>query len=500
MQQEGTRAKPFQVSELPRIHWLEKNIRPLLGVSALFLIDYAMIVLAVGAIIMLRSEVLPWLFPAFISVFNQKSVSPFILNAMIPFVFIVFIAYEGLYTRRLPFWQGAERLFKATFFAFMVLLFLFFVMGEVADKSRLVFLLLWLFVFFAVASGRWAGKKILAKIGLWSKPVLLIGAGQTAEILLARFLSDPAIGYRVIGILEDEPWKRPLCKQVPYLGGFDAALEVVQRTGVRDVMVTAPGLEKDKLLDLLYKLQPVTHRISFVPDLFGVPLSNLEMDAVVSDRTLVLHVKNNLAEWRNRVVKRSIDIVAGSLIFLAASPILLLIALAICLETPGAPIFAHRRVGRSGQPFPCLKFRTMVRNSAEILESLLCEDPSARQEWENDFKLRCDPRITRVGAFLRRTSLDELPQLLNVVVGQMSLVGPRPIISDEIVKYGEAIADYHLVRPGLTGLWQVSGRNDLSYAQRVELDSWYVRNWSPWFDLTILFRTIGVVLGRKGAY
>jgi undecaprenyl-phosphate galactose phosphotransferase len=500
MQHEGVGSETFQVAELPRIHWLEKNVRPLLGMLALFLIDYAMIVLSVGAIIMLRSDVLPWLFPSFISVFNQKSVSPFILNAMIPFVFIAFIAYEGLYTRRLPFWQGAERLFKATFFAFMLLLFLFFLMGEVADKSRLVFLFLWLFVFFAVASGRWAGKKILAKIGLWSKPVLLIGAGQTAEILLSRFLHDPAIGYRVIGILEDEPWKRPLCKQVPYLGGFDDALEVVKRTGVRDVMVTAPGLGKEQLLDLLYKLQPFTHRISFVPDLFGVPLSNLEMDTVVPDRTLLLHVRNNLAEWRNHFLKRSIDIVAGSLIFLAVSPVLLLIALAICMETPGAPVFAHWRVGRSGRPFPCLKFRTMVRNSAEMLETILCDDPSAKQEWENDFKLRCDPRITRVGEFLRRTSLDELPQLLNVVIGQMSLVGPRPIIHEEIAKYGEAIADYYLVRPGLTGLWQVSGRNDLSYEQRVELDSWYVRNWSPWFDLTILFRTIGVVLGRKGAY
>ena len=500
MQQEGTRIKPFQVSELPHIHWLEKNIRPLLSMMALFLIDYAMISLAVGAIIMLRSDILPWLFPSVIAIFNQKSVSPFILNTMIPFVFIIFIAYEGLYTRRLPFWQGAERLFKATFFAFLVLVFLLFLMGEVADKSRLVFLFLWLFVFFTVATGRWVGKKILAKIGLWNKPVLLIGAGQTAEILMSRFLNDPAIGYRVIGILEDEPWTRPLCKQVPYLGGFDAAVDVVRRTGVQDVMVTAPGLGKEQLLDLLYKLQPYTHRISFVPDLFGVPLSNLEMDTVVPDRTLLLHVKNNLAERRNRFVKRSIDIVAGSLIFLAATPVLLLIALAICLESPGAPIFAHWRVGRSGRPFPCLKFRTMVRNSAEILESLLCEDSSAREEWENDFKLRCDPRITRVGAFLRRTSLDELPQLLNVVVGQMSLVGPRPIIREEVAKYGEAIADYHLVRPGLTGLWQVSGRNDLSYEQRVELDSWYVRNWSPWFDLTILFRTIGVVLGRKGAY
>ncbi len=129
--------------------------------------------LAVKAIIMLRSDVLPWLFPAIISVFNQSSVSPFVQNTLIPFVFIVFIAYEGLYTRRLPFWQGAEQLFKATFFAFLVLLFLLFLMGEVADKSRLIFLFLWLFVFFTVASGRWFGKIILSRIGLWKKPVLL---------------------------------------------------------------------------------------------------------------------------------------------------------------------------------------------------------------------------------------------------------------------------------------------------------------------------------------
>ncbi len=181
MQHEVARSEPFQVADLPRIHWLEQNIRPLLGMLALLFIDYAMIVLAVKAIIMLRSDVLPWLFPAIISVFNQSSVSPFVQNTLIPFVFIVFIAYEGLYTRRLPFWQGAEQLFKATFFAFLVLLFLLFLMGEVADKSRLIFLFLWLFVFFTVASGRWFGKIILSRIGLWNKPVLLIGAGQTAE-------------------------------------------------------------------------------------------------------------------------------------------------------------------------------------------------------------------------------------------------------------------------------------------------------------------------------
>jgi len=134
------------------------------------------------------------------------------------------------------------------------------------------------------------------------------------------------------------------------------------------------------------------------------------------------------------------------------------------------------------------------------LEQLLESDPRIREEWEKEFKLKNDPRITRVGKFLRKTSLDELPQLFNVLLGQMSLVGPRPIITDEIQKYGEYFKDFAMVTPGITGLWQVSGRNDIDYDERVQLDVWYVRNWSLWLDISILFKTVGVVLGRKGAY
>ena len=142
----------------------------------------------------------------------------------------------------------------------------------------------------------------------------------------------------------------------------------------------------------------------------------------------------------------------------------------------------------------------MVMNSQEALEKHLAENPEAREEWERDFKLKDDPRVTKIGAFLRRTSLDELPQVLNVIKGEMSLVGPRPIIRDEIVKYGEYIHDFYLVPPGITGLWQVSGRSDTTYEERVEMDSWYVRNWSVWMDIVLLVKTIVVVLQKKGAY
>jgi lipopolysaccharide/colanic/teichoic acid biosynthesis glycosyltransferase len=162
--------------------------------------------------------------------------------------------------------------------------------------------------------------------------------------------------------------------------------------------------------------------------------------------------------------------------------------------------YGQWRIGYGGRRFRAWKFRTMVVNAEQQLEMHLANSPELRREWERDHKLRNDPRVTAIGRFLRKTSLDELPQLANVLIGQMSLVGPRPIVEEEIVKYGDAFRLYLRVRPGLTGLWQVSGRNDTGYAQRVRLDMHYVRNWSPWLDIHLLARTIGVIAGQKGAY
>ncbi|RVS29652.1 UDP-phosphate galactose phosphotransferase, partial [Klebsiella pneumoniae] len=166
----------------------------------------------------------------------------------------------------------------------------------------------------------------------------------------------------------------------------------------------------------------------------------------------------------------------------------------------GPAIYGHERIGKGGRPFKCLKFRSMVINSKEVLEELLICDPKARQEWNATFKLKNDPRITKIGAFLRRTSLDELPQLFNVLKGDMSLVGPRPIITAELERYNDEVDYYLLSKPGMTGLWQVSGRSDVDYETRVYLDAWYVKNWSMWNDIAILFKTISVVLRKDGAY
>lgn len=201
------------------------------------------------------------------------------------------------------------------------------------------------------------------------------------------------------------------------------------------------------------------------------------------------------------MLKQLCDYVFTFLGMILISPLLLYIAYRIKKEDSGPVIFAHTRIGKDGKPFPCFKFRSMVVNSQEMLQKYLAENPAARAEWERDFKLKNDPRVTPIGAFLRRTSLDELPQIFNVLRGEMSLVGPRPVIQEELDKYyGEAAKLYCSIKPGITGLWQVSGRSDLSYAERVALDSTYIKHRSFWGDVVILWKTIGVVFLKKGAY
>ena len=204
-----------------------------------------------------------------------------------------------------------------------------------------------------------------------------------------------------------------------------------------------------------------------------------------------------LDSWLKAVFDYALTVVGT----LCISPLLVYVAYRIKKEDPGPVFFAHTRVGKDGKPFPCYKFRSMVTNSQEMLQKYLAENPAAREEWERDFKLKDDPRVTPIGKMLRRTSLDELPQIFNVLRGEMSLVGPRPVVQEELDKYyGETAKFYCTVKPGITGLWQVSGRSDLGYDERVALDAAYIHNRSLWGDIIILWKTIGVVLMKKGAY
>jgi exopolysaccharide production protein ExoY len=219
------------------------------------------------------------------------------------------------------------------------------------------------------------------------------------------------------------------------------------------------------------------------------------MQAVAMDRRLDGRSSSRPAEM---VIKRGLDVLLASILLVLLLPGMLLIA-ALVRRDGGPAVFGHRRIGADGRTFRCWKFRSMVRDADTVLAQLLERDATARSEWEREYKLRDDPRITPVGKILRVTSLDELPQLINVIKGEMSLVGPRPIVSDEIKRYGNAFHDYRRCRPGITGKWQVSGRNDIDYGTRVRLDQDYARRWSLGRDLMILLKTVQVVIQKKGA-
>lgn len=438
-------------------------------------------------------------------IFNFASTESFNIPAyyqyiFVPAIFLLFLCQASTYIRRRPFWDLIQQIFYATLYTILTSITLIY-FGHIANEvSRLFVLLLGPLAFAFICSMRYFVKKVLGKINILQEPIILIGAGKTAELILNFFERDTGFGVKVVGIIDDKPVSKYLPQKFKILGGFAEADKIIKATGVKTAVIAAPGLKREKLLDLINHIQPNVKNISFVPDLLGMPAGNLEVEKLFDEKLVLLRSKNNMARWYNRLYKRMFDILLSLLGMVVFIPLGIIIVLGIYIDSPGPVVFAHKRVGQHGNKFPCYKFRTMVPNAERVLQEYLAKNPSAKEEWDSSFKLKDDPRVTRVGKFLRKTSLDELPQIWNVLIGQMSLVGPRPIVEAEIEKYGEFIRDYYLVPPGITGMWQVNGRSDTTYPERVAMDTWYVRNWSVWIDLVYLFKTVKIVLERKGAY
>jgi len=475
-----------------KISFLEKYASLILPLI-LFAADYTAILAAEGIAYWLRKAVIP----LFLSNFDIPSIYLYII---VPLIFLSFLHFDSLYIRRMPFWHMTEKMFKASAYAMLSIIVMMYFAGVAQEVSRIFVFLVWVLTFSFLVIMRYMVKKLLNKFGLLQLPVILIGAGKTAELLLKSFKDDAGLGYKVVGIIEDNPQTSQISHRYPVLGTFDRAEDVVKRSEVKNVIIAAPGLERDNLLKLIYRLQPHVKKVAFVPDLFGVPVGSMELETLFHEKLVLLKVRNNLSRRYNRIVKYCFDMFVSIVLAVLMLPFFVIISILIYIDSPGPVVFSHKRVGHKGIPFPCYKFRTMVSNAQEVLKRHLAANPEAQAEWDRDFKLKNDPRITKIGGFLRKTSLDELPQLFNVLKGEMSLVGPRPIVHEEVSRYGEYINDYYIVRPGITGIWQVSGRNDIDYPERVKMDSWYVRNWSVWLDITLLIKTAKVVLERKGAY
>lgn len=401
------------------------------------------------------------------------------------------------YTYRKPFWYELKEIIRTIIIISIIDLAI--IAFSKLYFSRYLWIITWSMALFFLPLGRIVTKKMLIKLGLYLKDTIIIGGGKNAIDAYNALVSEPYLGFKIKYFISNCPEPELLALGIPILGDKnDGIWEVVTNKNDQFILALEDNetFEKDKWVRELAKKN--YRFVSVIPTLRGLPLYSTDMSFIFSYDVILLRLNNNLAKRTSRITKRLFDIVVSLLFILLLSPLFIVLFLLIWISG-GNVVYGHTRIGRNKEKFKCYKFRSMVNNADKVLESLL-QDPNIRKEWDRDFKLKNDPRITFIGRFIRRYSLDELPQLFNVLIGQMSLVGPRPIVESELKYYGDDVDYYLMAKPGMTGLWQVSGRNDIDYEKRVYFDVWYVKNWSLWNDVAILFKTINVVLKRNGAY
>jgi Undecaprenyl-phosphate galactose phosphotransferase WbaP len=401
------------------------------------------------------------------------------------------------YSDRRPIWDELGDFIPLT--GLLALLDIAIVATAQWNASRLWWVVSWALVLIGLIFGRMLTRSILRQWGLWERPTIIIGIGPNAADAAQALRSQPEMGLRVHCFVN--------------AGGADNAIDdstqprqslarmgaIAKQPGVQWVIALEHAQSEQREYWLRQLAQWGVPDISVIPAMRGVPLHGTDMSHFFSHEVALLRMRNNLRRWPARLTKRVFDTTAALLLLIVLSPFMLLIAWLVRRDG-GPALFAHPRIGKKAKVFKCYKFRTMVVDAEKTLEKLLQQRPELRQQWLAERKLQSDPRVNKIGRFLRRTSLDELPQLLNVIRGEMSLVGPRPVVRSELRRFGSDVGYYLLVRPGMTGLWQISGRSDTDYDKRVYLDAWYVKNWSFWYDLIILLKTIKVVLKREGAY
>lgn len=391
-----------------------------------------------------------------------------------------------------------RRVVLATTFTYLVLGAGLFLIREGDTYSRGVFVIAWVLSLGAVLAGRLLVRQSFARFAWWGYPVLILGAGRTGEMVVQTLKRQPEFGLNPIAVLDDDLSKRGELAGIPVLGSLSAAPALAYQRDIHYAIVAMPGVQRERLLTILEQHGHTFPHLLMIPDLFGV--ASLWVSAKDLGGILGLEIRQRLLLPGPRLTKALVDLVLTIILGLALLPLVITISILVKVSSPGPIFYGQRRLGRDGVPFTAWKFRSMVSNADQALADYFHVNPALQLQWERDQKLRYDPRVTAIGRFLRRTSLDELPQLWNVLRGEMSLVGPRPIIDEEIPRYAEKYKLYTRVLPGLTGLWQVSGRNNVSYPERVNLDAYYVRNWSVWLDIYILLRTVWVVITGDGAY
>jgi exopolysaccharide biosynthesis polyprenyl glycosylphosphotransferase len=394
--------------------------------------------------------------------------------------------------------QEYARIFNVTAVIVVAVIVLSFVFPYVRI-SRGFLALCWLTLTCVLVTERFLLRRVVYRFrrrGFLTRRTLIVGSDEDARHIADQLLATPTYGAELLGfVANDQPVGAPLTKNLSVIGSLDRLPALVQRYNVEEVVVSTAGLHRSEIIGIFQNYAYDTDvEVRFLPGLFEIFATGVRVKEIGSV-PLVSMNRVRLSPWES-AVKTLLDYAVAATALILLSPFFVALAVLIKRDSPGPVLHRRRVVGRGGNTFHALKFRTMYTNGDEILAN----HPTLREELARTHKLKHDPRVTRLGQALRRTSIDELPQLLNILLGQMSLVGPRMITPEEMAEYGKWRWNLLTVKPGITGLWQISGRSDVTYDERVRLDMYYIRNFTLWLDLQILWRTLPAVVRRKGAY
>jgi len=412
------------------------------------------------------------------------------------FIFQIFNLYPGIYL------APAEELRRFSIGSFVVhgsIILSRYIENNNWDSITAALIISFVFSTVILLASRSITDWILVKTRFGGIPAVVFGSGSTGKLVVDCLLGNVRNGYVPVLILDDEQNGIDEYQGIPVIHDTSIGHEIVSRFNIKMAIIAMQKLDDLKLKHLQNNSISAFRYSAYIPDLSGS--TNIWMTVRDFGGVLGLVTSNKLKMPWNRAIKRFMDlaiVIIGGIILL---PFLLIIAILIKITSPGPVFFRQIRPGKNGTHFTFYKFRSMVIDAEDRLKVLLESDPQIKDDWEKKRKIKNDPRLTTIGHFLRKTSIDEFPQLINILKGEMSLVGPRPVIDDsEMEKYGESFPNAFSIRPGLTGLWQVSGRSNTNYEERIAYDAFYLQSWSIWMDLWILLKTIGVVIAGKGAY
>lgn len=367
-----------------------------------------------------------------------------------------------------------------------------FIMQDSSAYSRIAFICSFVAALIIVPLGRAFVRKVFSKKDWWGIPVVVIGAGNAGERIIDSLSAQKHIGLRPVIAIDDDIDRWGYIKGVPVIGGLEVIPEVAKKICSDYAIIAMPKVPGPRQNEIIQKYSKYFSHTTVIPDMFG--LSSLWVVTRDFGGILGLELQQKLLSKTSRIKKRIFDIILASILCIAVSPICLAVSLLIKLDSRGKIFFRQERMGIDDSRFKIIKFRTMHTDAEERLGSLLNSDKNLKKEYEIYHKLKNDPRLTRVGAFLRKFSLDELPQFWNVIKGDMSLIGPRAYIPWEKIKMNGQDEIILQVKPGISGLWQVTNRNQSSFEERNLMDVYYIRNWSMFLDIYIFARTIAVVV------